>query len=167
MGLFWGYQRTAHLVLLVSVLVIYLTYWSITYVWLQQWSLPEPYFPALGVLFLLLWFLRGCGTFNCCFPWFHYTTLLIELVVQTLSFGLAVYVLAKDTEPTFTDPGANPRYMYFVYALSAITVLVYFLLAYKLLPVLTTLTCGGQASKEELDKEAKGEKEAEHQPVAP
>ena len=131
MGLLWGYQRTVHLILLITVLVIYLTYWAITYVWLQKWILPEPYFPALGVVFLLLWFLRGCGTFNCCFPWFHYTTLLIELVVQTLSFGLAIYVVIIDFEPYVLDPGANPRYMYFVYALSVITVLVYFLLAYK------------------------------------
>ena len=131
MGLLWGYQRTVHLILLVTVLVIYLTYWSITYVWLQTWSLPETYFPALGVLFLLLWFLRGCGTFNCCFPWFHYTTLLIELVVQTLSFALATYVVVIDFESYVLFPGANVRYSYFVYTLSVITVLVYFLLAYK------------------------------------
>lgn len=37
----------------------------------------------------------------------------------------------------------------------------------RLFPVLTTLACGGQADKEALDAETKGEKTTEHQPVAP
>ena len=42
-----------------------------------------------------------------------------------------------------------------------------FIVLRRLVPVVTTLTCGAQSDKEELAKEAKGESATEHQPVAP
>ena len=131
MGFLWGYQRTLHLLLLLALVLLYHAFWTATYVFTNRISLDAWWYPALAVLFLIFWIERGCGSCNCCFPCLHYSTLLIELVVQIGSFVAHIYSLVIVTESTFNQSGANPTYDFVVYGLLALTIAVYFLIVYK------------------------------------
>jgi hypothetical protein len=156
-----------HLFLLLAVVLVYVAFYAVTYVFTKKLVVScVCWFPALAVLFLIFWIVRGCGSCNGCFPWFHYTTLLIELVFQIALLAIHIYFVCIYTKLTF-DAETASTFGYIAYGLLAVHVLLYLFLVLKLVPVLTTLTCGAQSDKEELEKEAKGESATAHQPVAP
>lgn len=131
MGLFWGYQRTVHLILLLVILVLYAAYYSTNYIFLKGIYFDEYWYPVFALIFIGLLLLRGSSCCNCCFPFFHYTSLLLELLVQLASLVLQCFSLALVTKSTFKQTGANPTYDSVVYGLSVIIIAVYFLLVYK------------------------------------
>ena len=131
MGFLWGYQRTLHLFLLLAVILLYVAYWTTIYVFTNSITLVAWWYPLLAVLFLIAWIERGCASCNCCFPFYHYSTLLVELVLQVGSLAAHIYSLVIVTESTFNQTGANPTLDFIVYGLLALTIAVYFLIVYK------------------------------------
>ena len=139
MGFLWGYQRTLHLFLLLAVVLIYVTYYAVTYVFTKKLVVScVCWFPALAVLFLIFWIVRGCGSCNGCFPWFHYTTLLIELVLQTALLGIHIYFVTIYTKLTF-DAETASTYGYIAFGLLVLHVVIYLFLVLKYVAFTFTL----------------------------
>lgn len=131
MGFLWGYQRVYHLILLLVIVTLYLAFYTTQYVFTKTLGGYSCvcWFPALGLLFIVFWITRGCGSCNCCFPWYHYTTLFLELVAQIASFGYNLYILIIYTLPTFVE--YDTTYNYILYGLLTLTVVTYLLLVHK------------------------------------
>ena len=91
----WGYQRSVHLLSLLAIVVLYVVYWTMSNGFILQ--LPEfthdsmnnlvlngYWYPSLATLLIITWIVRGCAP---CFPYYHYSTLLLELLLQIVSFA--------------------------------------------------------------------------------
>lgn len=81
----WKYNRCVHLVLLLLLIVLYIVVIALVlvgdgYITFRFWCST-----ALAFLFLGLLFLRALRAFDCCFPWFHYITLLFEILAHIVS----------------------------------------------------------------------------------
>lgn len=112
---FWAYSRNLHLILLLSVIILYgLFYASAYYFWecelgmdYSLMRMDEWFFMAAEAVFLIIWWLRGLAAFASLFPYFHYTTLLAELVVQIAIFCFAAYTQVMFTTETFDSQNIN------------------------------------------------------------
>lgn len=131
----WAYNRVFHLILLLAVVLVYGAFFVVSY---YCWDcthfldyglmrLDEWYFGAAAALFLIFWLLRGWTALECGFPWFHYTTLLLELVVQLATLLYAVYTQILFTTVTILSKNING---YIIYALGAVLIVIYFLLVF-------------------------------------
>lgn len=128
---FFAYSRCFHLILLIAALAVYLTYYTFMYYWKcpkYTSDLPridEWYFPAVLLVFFFFWLLRGLAAFASLFPYFHYTTLLLELFVNIAALGYTVYTQVLYTGATFTEVD---EFALFVYGLGAVMIVLYVLL---------------------------------------
>lgn len=94
----WAYNRTVHLVLLLLLLVLFVITWQLILGFSNWISYSGLYWPFLAILFVLLLYLRGLGSLRSYFPWFHYGTLIGELVVHlvtvvvwTINLAIAIH----------------------------------------------------------------------------
>ena len=119
----WGYQRRVHLILLLAVVVLYVANLTITYEFSNKFLLNAWWYLTLSLVFIFVWVTRGRLFFNYCFPWYHYSTLLLELVLQIGTYPAHVYSLV-----ILRNQVNNNSYDYVVYALLVFTTAVYILI---------------------------------------
>lgn len=146
------YSRRLHILALIILLIISI----ITIIVFIVSPLNEEFFGGIGLLvaifvWMALWYLRGLEALAKWFPWFHYISLVLELLIHF--FGL-VYAIVNSLKLVF----ALFRHPFSVWEPVNVTVqvlalLVYLLLVYFLAPVPYVLLKGSDDEKDELDRE--------------
>lgn len=90
------YSRWVHLVLLIELLVLYALVICLVFLRDGELQVRVYWFVAFGaVVFLGLWILRGLRSLDGCFPAFHYSTLLLELVIHLVSYEISFILYTK------------------------------------------------------------------------
>ena len=90
----WAYNRILHLVLLLLLLSLYLITWLLVAGFADWKTYSGLYSPLLVLVLVLLLYLRGLEALRRLFPWFHYGTLVGELVAHLVMVVLLTLNLA-------------------------------------------------------------------------
>ena len=80
------YSRWVHLVLLLLLVALYITLIVLYIVSDGSLSFSNGCSAVLSLLFVGFWFMRGLRKLDGCFPWFHYITLVFELIAHMISY---------------------------------------------------------------------------------
>lgn len=146
------YNRRLHILTLIGLLFIT----TITTVVFVVSPLDEEFYGGIGLLLVLLvwmvfWWMRGREGLLKCFPYFHYITLFLELLVH---FFALIYALINSIRLVFAllkEPFSiwEPVNV----ALQLLVVLVYLLLVYLLAAVPYVIFKANEIENEELNRE--------------